>query len=223
MSEDVTLVDRVRDAFGRGANSRVLDGSSEVNRFNKKFYTAGLRGGSMYGPAAFSGNVKIGIELRDTTRDLNSLEMYLKKISGSISKSRWKEVSEKTIEPSNRVRLTSGKVTSLKLLGDVIGKNMANYVYSLVDTAALPLTRFEDGEYFNYINGRFEQPTELQRLRIIQGRNQYSLTLKNLEIELKTLRARSEKFDEQDVAMAIKMSLAEWAKLARASELYQNF
>ncbi len=70
--------------------------------------------------------------------------------------------------------------------------------------------------------GRFSTPNAEQRARLNIARSTYIKDLKNLEKQIYDLRERRVVVRPEELRMAIQMSISEWAKTARASDLYRG-
>lgn len=204
-------------------NSILPQSLNGIDRTSFKFLSMGLRGGNMYGHSSIPGNVRLGLELRDTTRDLNKLDSYISNFGEALATYRWESLAQARKELLEKIpRLTTSKVLSLGRLENIIPPKWAKYFYDISDTLAIPLIEYENGIYFNYELGHYQRPTAEQIKDIQTAREAYVNALKNLKLELEQMKKNGQSFDRADVAAAIKMSLSEWAKSARVSKLYKN-
>lgn len=100
---------------------------------------------------------------------------------------------------------------------------MADYFKNVEPTAALPLIRYEDGLYFNFKTGAFESPNAQIKGELEAARALYEKSLVNLVKEIRDMQAKKQAVEPDEVKIAIRMSMSEWAAAAKASRLYQNY
>ena len=107
-----------------------------------------------------------------------------------------------------------------KLLEEAVSPEIAKLLRETVETAALPLQRFETGRYVNLSTGRLEGVSAEASARVVAAREKYIHELRSLEKEIHSFRDRGEKIEHGEVEIALKMTLAEWAAAAKVSELF---
>lgn len=221
---DLSLLDQVRSWLKPLRPSQVVPNKlSQIDKYGAKFFTVGLRGGSLYGTPAMPENVKLGLELRDVTRNLDSLDQYTKNLTDAVTEYRWEMLNEENSISSGTPRLNTVVSKARSSLSAVVGEKWAKYFHEVESTAALPLIAFESGSYFNYRSGKFESPSREVVARLQAARAVYEKSLRNLINEINSMQMRSEKVSPEEVRIAIRMSMSEWAGLAKASELYSNY
>lgn len=196
---------------------------SEIDKYSFKFFSMSLRR-HLYGDASSSENIKIGLELRDVTRDIGILENLLNQLSRTISNYSWEKFDGKNYfnqSFSRSLSLFENKIHS-DFLEQFDSKSM-HYFTNLVPTLKFVFIPFESGMYLNYESGKLFKPSSEQVTRIIEARKFFIKELKNIQRNIENLNKTQESFEPEDVEMAVKMSLTEWAKLARVSELFERF
>jgi hypothetical protein len=198
----------------------VVEKQKDLGATNSKFFSAGLRG-KIYGPAS-EGNAKIGIELRDSTRNLNLLGHYMQSLSVSIQNRIW-ENSDLALVKKNSLRLTSSAPKALKEIGSLVRPDDARLFAKVEPTVYFGLVHFENMAIYNYKTKTWQQVPPDVRARLQQARAQYEHDLVALQTELEEKKAKGEHVDDELVKLAIRMSLAGWAKQAKASELFENY
>jgi hypothetical protein len=214
-------------------------------RFNKLF-TVGFRN-DIYGSSANHQASTYGLELRDVTRNLKTLKQYSKSLAESISEFRW-EILEKYNKTKNHdrhylmrelysnidvpIRSETDWYEGFRLKTSIndwpsqISKQIPtewnSYFYKLVRTYSLPFLSYETGRYFDYKTGTFRSPTATQIERIRSARALYIKDTTDLINNINANRAKGEDVDRHDVEIALKWNLADWAKKARVSELFEG-
>lgn len=212
----------------------------DIKKANAKFFTVGLRG-DMYGQAPSEETFRIGLELRDTTRDFDQLDIYTKNLSEAITEKRWEKAAGNLDQMDQMPQLSQNIVKSLghlqSFMKDLDHPRNKFYYADFIATADpslhIGLIEYEKGRYFNYRTGKFEPcPPEVAE-RIVEARkiliNDFLLMqteLKNLDMKGKTyglLDTKNKPYTHEDVYFGVKYILHEWAKRARVHELYENF
>lgn len=178
----------------------------------------------MYGPATTKENKKIGLEFRDITRDLVLLKSILSKAAKSVSEFSWEKVSKlKYFGTQSDRSISIHKNRSLIELESFLGKEFALYFDKITPSLQLALTKYEYGKYIDYRRGELFLPTKDQATRIVEARKYFIEELIKIKQNLIDMKNRGESFEKEDVDLAIKMTLSEWAKMARASELFGRY
>lgn len=85
-SRDMGWIEKIKSTFSQAPSTKLLEKLSSVTRFGSKFFSMGLRGGDMYGPASSPEAVKVGLELRKASAGrsdptIDNSRKYLKKSS----------------------------------------------------------------------------------------------------------------------------------------------
>lgn len=185
---------------------------------NFKYFSAGLRGG-IYGQAAHAEKIRIGIELRDATRDFETLRRISHGIADSLARRAWerqdltaaRKMALDLREPSRQAET----VEFLMVSG--MDAAWAKRLPSIEPSIALPFQRFE----VQATEAGLKVDASIAR-EISEARAHYLRELKTVVDEIGRMNASREKIDEDDVRMALRMVLTDWAKRARASRLYEK-
>ncbi len=212
MAEDLNLLSRQKRAFK-------ISNPSGISKYNAKFFSAGLRAG-VYGPGSSAGFVRLGIELRDTTRDLKKLESMMTRLSNSLASRVWEK--DAASSPNDRiVRLTTHRPRTREALVKAgLRPEIAEQFAKIEPTISLGLQHYENGQTFNYETAQFESPSTATVARLISARAAYVKALLALQTEIDDFKAKDVKVHKEELELAIRQTLTEWAKVARASELY---
>ena len=207
-----------------GTLNRVLPKRLEdVEEYLFKLFSMGVRA-KLYGEASSKNFVKIGLEVRDAVRNLIVLQRSLEHISQTVSTYKWEIFEEK-------MYLGQSYDRSLSVIAGTVPKESLspldvktwNKFYELVPTLKFALISYETGRYLNYHTGELFDPTIEQVNRIIKARHYLVEELIKIKKNIEDLQKRKESFESEDVEMAIKMTLTEWAKIAKVSELFEKF
>jgi hypothetical protein len=202
--------------FSFKANT-IPEGQWRLGKRSSKYFSAGLRTG-MYGPPSAPELMKIGIELRDTTRNITVLGQYTERLSKSIEDKVWEHGNAQSIKESN-LRLTSSAARAKESLSGIVSPRFAKMFSSIEPTVYFGLIKFEEAKTFDYRQGRWMEVPEATKERIRQARTFYEKELRDLEIELTGLEKKGEKTEDEIIKLVLRTSLATWAKRAKASEL----
>lgn len=224
---DLTWSERFLDWFWASVRLKqrtvVLETMNQLNKRGMKFFSAGLRAGSMYGPSSGADTVRVGIELRDTTRNLDQMDANVKRVSEAAETWRWERAETKLDEIAARTpRLTTSATAQLASVKAVVSEATARKFLEAEPTTGLPLTAFDRGLYFDFATGEMAAPSPAVVARLQSAREKYITSLRNLEKEIADYAARGEKVEPEILVAAIRMSISEWAKEAQASELYRS-
>lgn len=184
---------------------------SEVNFQSHKFWSMGLRA-DIYGSATQPGYRKFGLELRDTTRDLAALEKYLREVTRDVEGRVWERRSSKTDRP-----LDTEKTQALLSLMSFLKPEIAEKLYLAADTVGLPFIDFESGHFWRSGEGQMISPNPQKVKTLREARTAYRDSLLKMQEEIL---ASKEDLGEENIRMAIQMTLTEWAQSAKLSELY---
>lgn len=202
-------------------NNAVPDKQSSVNYQSHKFFSMGVRA-DLYGDSPLKGHMKMGLELRDTTRKLDRLEGNMKGVSDSVEGYRWENwPSDLNREDVGFLRPQANSFP--KELMDGMASEIKNAITGKDVGPLIPLQRFEDGKYFDFKTGKMRTVTKAERERIEAARAYYYKEIEGLDKNVKEMKARGESFEKEDVEMAVKMVLTEWARMAKVSELYSGY
>ena len=189
-----------------------------------KYRTVGLRGG-LYGDSADRANyVKIGLEFRDATRDVNTWSKIIKGFKKSVTDHIW----EKPISPAPagkaEVRLTQTalpeELDDLERHG--LSKQFARTLSTVDPTFTLPLKDYAGGVVRDFHTGTFRQADPKLAKRATEAKAEYLEELRKLEKNWNDLRDRGEWVRDEDLKMAVQWTMSDWAKKARVSELFNS-
>ena len=208
--------------FNEGANS-VQEKFLSIKGWGDKFKQIGLRGAETYGQNPRSDFRKLGLELRDVTRNLGTLKHYVVGIADHVQKQIWNEKKLDQVMNIKPFRIEFERENNVGLLTKVVGTKMAQRIYSINKESALPLFDFENKNYYNYRTSEFLRPSLEAIERIQKAREAYVVDLKNLARELTEADARDEYLDFADIQAASRWNITDWAKKARISELLNPF
>ena len=217
LTDVLNLPEDVGDELTRTRAFR-LTSVGEISRFKTKFLSAGLRGGGLYGKASSPLMNKVGIELRDSTRNLTQLDLTMEQLSATISGAKWEQL-QTSRTPIPRLHTAQDK-TIAALVQAGIPKDMAAYLYRTDRTVGLPLIAIETGESFNFSTGQLESADPTLVAEVQAARAVYVNELIALGTELRDFAAKHESVDPSDVEMVIRKSLTEWARAARPSRRF---
>lgn len=225
---DFSWSERFMDWFWASVRLRprtvVLETMNQLDRRGMKFFSAGLRAGSMYGKASGEDMIRVGVELRDTTRHLDRMNENVRRTSEAAESWRWERAHDLLdVIAAQTPRLTTSASAQLPSLTSVVSPGTARKFLEVEPTAGLPLTAFESGRYFNFVTGEMTSPTPAVSARLVAAREGYVRSLRNLEREMADYASRGERVENELVVTALRMSISEWAKEARASELYREY
>lgn len=220
---DFSFIEAAKSAFRsfHTTPNTIQMSQSGLGWTNAKFFSAGLRAGK-YGPASSDEAMKIGIELRDTTRNLDLLDRFTNKISQSLESRTW-EKADLQSQQKLTLRLTTDKKQALQYLSRIVSPKYAKLFASIENTTHFGLMPFESSQVLDYRTQSWKEvPQEVQQ-RIREARKDYEKDLVDLEKELEALKAQGDKTEADIVRTAIRMSLATWAKKARVADIYQSY
>lgn len=187
-----------------------------------KYRTAGMRG-RMYGQASNPDYIRVGIELRDATRNMDTWEQLVQKFHKSLSQKPWERTGA-WIE--NDVMLTKSKTLSRReaqLLTEAgIDQEIIGLFADAEPTLSIALKDFDTAKVRDYTNGSFRTASPEQAEKLRAARQQFIESLKKLQEEVKGIRQRGEPLETEDLQGAIRMTMSEWARDARPSTLFEG-
>jgi hypothetical protein len=181
----------------------------EQNSWDDKFYGVGLRAG-IYGEASQPRLVRVGLELRDVTRDRTRLARFMNSVADDLSTEAWKGMSDDSFAPMldplrlyiNAIPLLRREGLKDEFLRDAFGVE-PNFAVALADWTHVSLTTKKGNA-----------------TDITKAHDQYIASLKSLQSEIADMKARGLKVEKADFQMALRWNLTDWAKQAKISELY---
>lgn len=181
---------------------------------NKKMHSGGLRTGIYRNSISPDDRERIGIELRDTTRDLKTLFQWIREISASLKARRF-------INPS----ITEDQKKKMVLLGQPVATpTVWGRSFEKNDPwATIPYLEFENGVYADYRSATVISPTPEQKARIVKARQNYEKKMIRLREEIEEAAAKNEPAPFEDIKTVIRWNLKEWAQESQVYELYSLF
>jgi hypothetical protein len=215
------ILERLRSLAG----SRTLElphSLMEVGRRSSKFFGVGLRG-DIYGQSLNEGLKRIGLEFRDTTRNLNKLKAVIENTAEDVSLRLWES------GPGSRSLASEGNVWALHpaqptetrpLVALGISEGIASRILRSEPMALTPLNPLESATYFDYHMQTFRRPPEEIRERLASARLIYAQSMRDLAAELTRYQHQGTAVLNEEISLAVQMSLSEWAKQVRFSELF---
>jgi hypothetical protein len=184
----------------------------------QKFFSAGLRA-TIYGEASSPEFVKLGLELRDTTRDLAQLESSMNRVSDSLVTRAWEKL--RANDTTDYARIVTDDVNSVRLLRQAgVRPDIVGRLVSAEATVALPFLGLESRPLFNFKTGEYEAASPASVARAEDARRSYLEGLLGLQKELDDFAAKGETVEAVDLQLAIQQTLTEWARRAKPSERF---
>jgi hypothetical protein len=150
------------------------------------------------------------------------LDQYTAKVGKSVSAQIWERSNVIEIKHSG-LRLTSDKVTAKRDIANLLSPRFAKIFSEAEATVAFGLHHYEERPIYNYRTHSWVKVSPEVAERIKSARKLYIQDLIDLEKELTLLESKGEKTENEIIRMAIRMSLATWAKKARVAELFENY
>ncbi len=188
-----------------------------LTKRSMKYFSAGLRT-KMYGNTHSEEYIKVGIELRDTTRNLKQLNDYIDFVTAMIQNKSWESTTTSILGylPS----LTTSEKFSKNALKYFLKDIAIEQMIKANDNVALPMMHFERIQNKLINDDLFDPET---RKYITQARVAYLNDLVQLETEiLKSIKETGKPLEPEIIDMAIKISLTEWAKKVNVSDIYRK-
>ena len=192
---------------------------SQVNHQKYKFFAAAPRA-KHYGSSKDPKFQKIGIELRDISRNMGQWEQTVDRVGSGIRDRRW-EVGRRKEKGFQLIPNPKEDQRRLEALG--IKPVTAKLMVANEAMIGVPLVELESMKYFNYQTQSAEKPSETKAKQLKEARTAFEKELVSLAAELEGYQKRGEKFEGQDVQTVIRMSLSSWAKAAKPSSLLSNY
>jgi hypothetical protein len=178
-----------------------------------------------------------GLELRDPTRSLVEWERLIREIAESISTGRW----QRQADPFETHRFM--REHPFYGASDFVALGNAEFAqeYPALDRdlraalqywggfgsqaqpVHLPFVHFEDLRFLNFRGGGTKEAPPAARERILSARAYYARELRRIRGNLLRNRQAGIATSPVDTAVAFQMTLTEWARLARISELFSGF
>ena len=193
----------------------------------QKLYALGFRR-DIYGPASEENKIKVGIETRDVLRDLPKLfSLVIEPNSYDIEHEIWDQESAPTSDTSGSHNLAHiAEYPHSELLSDVLGTvDLTHRLTEALENKEVPwhlvFYPFESKTFYSYRKGDYYSPRAEQVERIKQARQNFIEDLKSINEEIVEAKSANKKYDYEEIVMALKMILVDWASRARISEIYQ--
>ncbi len=193
---------------------------SSVSMQSHKFFSLGVRA-DIYGKSPIAGHKKLGLELRDSTRNLDTLNSHMKKISSTVGDYAWEKIPKKMSSKDMSLLVLNKKLIKDELGGHV-SPGFLKRLQKKVITSGIPLNSYENGKYFDFSTGKMKALSDEQKMRVVKSREYFIDELKKIDIEIQGMIKKGEKFEDADIRMAVEMSMSEWAKMAKVSEFYSG-
>lgn len=195
-----------------------IEKASDVDSHNNKFFSAGLRAG-IYGPASSTKAVKLGIELRDTTRNNALLEKTMTALSDALVSRRWETLPLNDVTRPTRLRtLRAETLLNLKAAG--LRTSVAELMLKAEETIGIPFLKLETGPIFNFASRRYKFASTDYAAHATAARAKYVRGLFELQAELDGFAAKGESVEGEDIETAVRQLLTEWARAAKPSERF---
>ncbi len=209
---------------GVGKGDHLPNRLGSVGNRNYKFFSASVRAG-IYGKSKSPHFQKIGIELRDVTREIKNWEPLVEKIGKSARARTWEgRIFSQKASPDEI--LLSGKMGEnerVSLLHAGFKPDFLAALEAAEPMSAIPLRNFETARFKDYVASGYRKASPEQAARIASAREGYFKNLRDLEREWNGYLQKGEKVAPEELSGAIRISLTEWAIQAKVSELYSGF
>jgi hypothetical protein len=193
----------------------------DIKAYNFKMLGMGLRR-QIYGDAIDPKAFKMGLELRDVTRDLARLENYAEDIGDSYAMRVWEKGPDSfggyTLDPGLDAATALWKESPLRIREPFLKK-----LHKLDPMVAIPLREFEKENFYDYVSHDLKGVSPDHAKKISDARKGYILSLEKLEREFNRYQAKGEKVENELLQSALRMNLSEWATAAQASKLFRKF
>jgi len=199
----------------------------EIKRNVYKGLSAGLRG-TMYGTAHNPDHVRIGVELRDVTRNLDKLDAIVRTTSESLASRIWEKPKPPLPTGKTELRLSTNPSKAEGMLRKIgTHEDWVEFLAHIEPTLWLPLTNWETVVVYDYRTGKYRSPTPEQLLRLNKAKAQFIKGMRGLQEEILKYEKKGESMRtnkaKELVETAIRMDLSQWAKDARAHELFEGY
>ena len=217
---DLPFLNKKSSSFNQPA---IVERLSDLKQMINKYFTVGLRSEDIYKGNVNSEYQKIGLELRDTTRDMQNLSIYAKNLTRQIQKQIWESKALDVDFKVKPFRIELDREMDLLILSKYINPEIAELMYRQYPYIILPFRMFENEFYYNYNKDLLMGPTNFQKERIIQARDKFIIELKNVERDIIDHETRNEDLSEEIIEIALKWNVTDWAKQAKISDLMNPF
>lgn len=203
-----------------GLEARTLPSEiTEIGDRNAKFNGVGLRSGSIYGTTD-KNFLKIGLELRDITRDLQKLRDYTRQIGKALARRNWEAFDKSLLSQLPRVL-----PLSLEQVHDIANLDKITQINIMIKSEKmflLPFTKFENALYLDFSDKSQLRASEDVRAQIERARQKYLEEIQSLENELVQVAKKGEPPDLEIIQHIIRIALTQWAKDSQVSRLYKG-
>lgn len=201
----------------------IVSNQEDIVGWVNKMFTVGLRSGDTYKVNYESRFQKIGLELRDVTRDMKRLREYVNQTIRQIQDQVWEKGALSQTEIDNSFSIEFDSDIDLKLLNNFFEPKIAWQIYSRYPFVVLPLRQLENQSYYNYKTQSLRRPTESESKALIAAREAYMIDLENLQKELVNFAKKGERVEDEIIDIALKWNLTDWSKRSRLSSLINPF
>ncbi len=193
-----------------------------LKRWSHKGFTMAVRG-DIYGDSLLGDGKKVGLELRDISRDIDRFGDLTEKVAKSVSDFRWENIRAGKINETTHGFLVPKKADFANYLGGLTdNEKVISYLSDAEPYGSIPLKNYEDFEYLDYRTGKTIKPNEEQIARLKRAREKFDEEMKKTVKNLESMIENGETFETEDLQMVIQSDLTGWAKEARLSELFQG-
>lgn len=202
-------------------------GGSLRSQFRMKLFSVGLRIGKPYSAPPNPENVKLGLEFRDTTRNLANLRQYIKNASESIAKRIWENGPRKYSEVKSQGGFYLGEISkqTTKSLSPLDLK-FTEVFYKSEPMYALPYLDWESHKYYNYQSQAYETVQANLVESIKKARQEYTSCMKDNERQIQDLKNEGKNVMSADwtsaIGVAVKGCLKTWALVSQVFILFSG-
>ncbi len=192
-----------------------------------KFHSAGLRAG-IYGESFLNGYKKIGLELRDVSRNLSTLQEIELKLAQAISSQVWfkKNYTEKGLFRLSREIDGVFTPDQISRFANRIGIS-ADRAEKLMRTdpqILVPLIDYKNRVYLKQsASGSELSAAQIQRIESAQLKYEKNLKKLNADMDAVLAKGNLSEDDWENARLVIRWEIADWAQEARVSELFNPF
>ncbi len=146
VAKDLSFRERIKNLFKSlySSGRTLVESQFRVGKYSSKYFSAGLRSG-MYGKASSDDQMKIGIELRDTTRKIENLDLYSKTVAEAVAQRIWEKSDVKEIKLKN-FRLTDSIAAAEKELANIVSPEMARLFSKAEPTVHFGILKYHPGQ-----------------------------------------------------------------------------
>lgn len=204
-----------------GLQAKTLPTSlDQIGDQNAKRNGIGLRSGSIYGKSNDAQFLKVGLELRDATRDMKTWREYIRSVAKALGTRSWEAYQKHASVTLPRIGQKDAHAT--EQIKQIFGEKLYKYVLESEPQVALPFFEFENHYYFNFESHELTRPSKEKTKILAQARVDYTEELKSLAQELQDYSSRNEKVEPEIVQHIVRMALTKWGRSTHISELFSG-